>query len=412
MKNRFNAIIFAAAVAAGCAGSDGADGTNGTNGMDGMDGSVVQTTAEPAGANCANGGTKLDIGRDADGNGVLSGAEIEQTVYVCNGPPGSAGTPGTTSLINITSEPAGANCEAGGQKIEHGLDDDGDGTLEAGEVDGTVYVCNGSDGLTSLIAMADEPPGANCQYGGTKITSGIDDNDNGTLEAGEVDSTAYVCDSVPETTLFLSQDGNSNGLFRLDIATGQATLVGMSGVTGTTVGLTYDPTENVLLGSKFAGLLAIQTDGSGATDRGGASTEALAYDYVNNVLYGAINGSFFTMDKTNGANTGALAAPGIDAEGLAFRADTGTIYAIGGSSTDLRAYSIATGTWSTVGAHGLNLDNGGLTYDPWRKVLYATGGANGNLFTIDPATAQAALVGPTGQASANGGLELVSSVLP
>jgi hypothetical protein len=381
---------------------------NGTNGANGAD-SLIQSGVESPGSNCPTGGTKLEIGHDADGNGTLSGAEIEKTVYVCNGTSGAAGA---RSLLSITAEPAGANCANGGQKIDYGVDDNDNGTLETSEVDGTSYACNGTDGLTSLLATTPEAPGANCPLGGTRITSGVDDNDNGTLDAGEVDATTYVCNAAATGTLYLSQDGNTNGLYRLNIVTGQATNLGASGVTGTTVGLTYDPAAGVLLGSKFAGLVAIQPNGSGFTDRGGAATEALAYDYVNKVLYGGINGSFFTMDRTNGAQLTALTGPGFDAEGLAFRADTGTIYAVGGSSNQLFAYSIANNSWSVVGTHGLNLDNAGLAYDPWNRVLYATGGSNGNLYRLDPTTAAATLVGSTGLANANGGLEYVPAVYP
>jgi len=45
--------------------------------------------------------------------------------------------------VVLTDEPAGANCAAGGQRVDSGLDDDDSGTLEAGEIDQTSYVCNG-----------------------------------------------------------------------------------------------------------------------------------------------------------------------------------------------------------------------------------------------------------------------------
>lgn len=401
MKLRLSATLFLASMAAACTGADGADGTDGS---DGMDGSIIQTSMEPAGTNCANGGTKVEIGHDVDKDGMLSGAEVDQTVYVCNGAPGSPGTSGRQSLINVTAEPPGANCAAGGQKIEHGIDDDNNGTLDQGEVDGTAYVCDGADGLHSLVVTAPEPEGPNCTFGGTKVMSGIDDNDNGVLEEGEVDSTAYVCQQ--RMTLFLSQDSNPNGLYRVSPTTGRATFVGISGVIGATVGLAYDPVEQVLLGSKWLGLMAINPDGSGSVDRGGEGAEALAYDYVNDVVYGAINGTFFSMSKTNGALIASLPEPGFDAEGLAFRADTGTIYAVGGSNNALHAYSIADDQWSVVGTHGLDLDNAGLAYDSWDNVLYATGGSNGNLYRINPSTGAATLVGATGLGNANGGLAM------
>lgn len=51
----------------------------------------------------------------------------------------------------------------------------------------------GDDGLTSLINMTEEQPGANCNTGGYKIETGIDSNRNGQLDIVEVQLTEYVC---------------------------------------------------------------------------------------------------------------------------------------------------------------------------------------------------------------------------
>jgi collagen triple helix repeat protein len=64
----------------GLDGEDGKNGTNGTNGFDGADGTSVANTAEPAGANCAEGGTKL-VGTS--------------TTYACNGQKGAKGDKGS-----------------------------------------------------------------------------------------------------------------------------------------------------------------------------------------------------------------------------------------------------------------------------------------------------------------------------
>ncbi len=73
--------------ATGPAGLAGINGTNGTNGLN----ALVKTTVEPAGANCVAGGTKVETGLDANNNGVLDLAEINaaQTTYVCNGSGGA-----------------------------------------------------------------------------------------------------------------------------------------------------------------------------------------------------------------------------------------------------------------------------------------------------------------------------------
>ena len=50
--------------------------------------------------------------------------------------------------------------------------------------------------MTSLILMTPEPPGSHCAFGGEKIQTGIDLNGNGVLDANEVQETAYVCSAA------------------------------------------------------------------------------------------------------------------------------------------------------------------------------------------------------------------------
>jgi hypothetical protein len=45
---------------------------------------MVVTSAEPAGANCAIGGTKVTSGVDANTNSLLDVAEIGWTAYACD----------------------------------------------------------------------------------------------------------------------------------------------------------------------------------------------------------------------------------------------------------------------------------------------------------------------------------------
>jgi hypothetical protein len=108
---------------------------------------------------------------DANSNGILDAGEINATLtkYVCNGatgatgatgpqgpvgatgaqgPQGAAGTNGLNALVKTTIEPAGANCVAGGTKVETGLDANSNGVLDLGEINSaqTTYLCNGSGG--------------------------------------------------------------------------------------------------------------------------------------------------------------------------------------------------------------------------------------------------------------------------
>jgi hypothetical protein len=149
-------LLFVPAGIQGATGPTGATGATGATGPAGADGfnSLVATTAEGAGANCANAGRKIESGLDnGDGggtarDGILQAGEVDHTAYVCNGQDGTDGADGFTALVDTTTEPPGANCATGGIKVESGLDDDRDGTLDPGEIDETTYVCNGATGAT------------------------------------------------------------------------------------------------------------------------------------------------------------------------------------------------------------------------------------------------------------------------
>lgn len=57
-------------------------------------------SAEPAGANCAWGGTRADAGLDADGSGTLDPAEISSTSYVCNASSGWLSVTGAQQMLS------------------------------------------------------------------------------------------------------------------------------------------------------------------------------------------------------------------------------------------------------------------------------------------------------------------------
>ncbi|MCC6995927.1 MAG: OmcA/MtrC family decaheme c-type cytochrome [Deltaproteobacteria bacterium] len=143
------ALWLPASIQLGCEGSTGPAGDPGTAGPTGVS-TLVNTTVEPAGANCANGGTKVEVGPDANRNGTLDAAEIDAaaTRYICSG---TIGTPGLGSLVKTSAEPAGANCPTGGVKIETGVDANSSGVLDATEVNAalTTYACNGPTGISS-----------------------------------------------------------------------------------------------------------------------------------------------------------------------------------------------------------------------------------------------------------------------
>jgi len=185
-------------------GSNGMDGANGTNGANGLN-TLVNMSVEPNGSNCGNGGSKTLSGLDINKNGLLDISEINSTTYVCNGITGAGGSNGFNDLVATVAEFAGVNCTFGGAKSTSGLDANRNAVLDPSEVTTTSYVCNGSNGLngangnngtnglSTLLNLSVEPSGLNCNFGGSKATSGLDLNSNNILESTEITSTTYIC---------------------------------------------------------------------------------------------------------------------------------------------------------------------------------------------------------------------------
>lgn len=128
-----------------------------------------------------------------------------------DGMDGINGVNGLNVLFNVSDEPVGANCTNEGLKVEYGQDVNENDVLDASEVQGTSFICNGAGADQVLVVTVDEPAGENCLDGGVKILVGIDDNANGTLEMEEVDNTSFICNGEisavqGKTLLILSGD--------------------------------------------------------------------------------------------------------------------------------------------------------------------------------------------------------------
>lgn len=115
-----------------------------------------------------------------------------------------SGDPGKPAVVDSVPELAGANCPFGGTKLTVGVDSNGNGVLDPSEVSasGTSYICNGR-GTSSLVKSSPEPVGANCPFGGVRIDTGLDANNNGVLDADEINAAAvsFVCNSAPNGTI-------------------------------------------------------------------------------------------------------------------------------------------------------------------------------------------------------------------
>ena len=114
-------------------------------------------------------------------------------------------TLGPSSAATTTLLPAGSQlCPGGGIGIYSGSDGNNNGILDAAEVQKGEPVCvpvaeEGKPGdLLSLVMIASEPSGtAHCPAGGLKVLSGADGNRNNLLEPAEVLFTEYLCNGAP-----------------------------------------------------------------------------------------------------------------------------------------------------------------------------------------------------------------------
>ena len=164
---------------------------------DGEDGkkSLINVNEEPSGSNCVSGGFRIDTGIDRNNNNILDDNEIQVTKYICNG------RNGLSSLLKVSNEEPSNNCQAGGMKIVSGTDLNDNNVLDDAEIQNTIYVCSGIGGLNSLVDTSVEDAGQNCKAGGYKIVFGVDLNKNNSLDQNEIQDTRFVCNGE-EPTLY------------------------------------------------------------------------------------------------------------------------------------------------------------------------------------------------------------------
>lgn len=187
-----------------CVADPGEVGPSGLN-------SLINIEEEASGANCPVGGLRVEVGLDANQNGLLDATEVESVQFVCHNEPGASGL---NSLINIGDEAAGSNCPSGGIKVEAGLDANSDGVLSSTEVQSIHFVCQGEidpSGMNNLINVEEEVAGENCQSGGLRVEVGLDRDHNAVLDETEVQYVRFVCNgSLEKEIRFLLGTVHSN----------------------------------------------------------------------------------------------------------------------------------------------------------------------------------------------------------
>lgn len=179
---------------------------------------TTSETMEPV-VPCNQGGVRLFTGFDTNGNGMLDLEERGEPFEMCHGlqglsgpqgQPGNDGTNAVAQLVNATTIPVGdVACPEGGTWLASGLDLDGNGTLDEGEVVTQSAMCNGlvgqhgvdgAAGATGASALVDKvtAPSYLC-LDGFQVRFGIDDGqasgtaNNGVLDEDEVRATLNFC---------------------------------------------------------------------------------------------------------------------------------------------------------------------------------------------------------------------------
>jgi hypothetical protein len=89
--------------------------------------------------NVLNVGTVVTGATGTPASATITGTSPTQTINLVL----PTGASGKISLVKTTTEAAGVNCTVGGTKIEAGVDNNGNNTLDVAEVTNISYVCNG-----------------------------------------------------------------------------------------------------------------------------------------------------------------------------------------------------------------------------------------------------------------------------
>ena len=119
---------------------------------------------------------------------ACSGSNKDNSTIVLDSSLAKLGLLATSTLDNGSAE-----CENGGVKIDSGIDENENGELNPEEVTQSKIICNAGIALDSLIRIYDEPNGESCEFGGKKILTGLDSDFNSELSEDEINDTQYLC---------------------------------------------------------------------------------------------------------------------------------------------------------------------------------------------------------------------------
>src|SRR5690242_20651304 len=180
---------------------------------------LVRQDAEGPGANCPAGGVAVRAGLDANGNGVLDDAEVAKTSFACGAVPAPV-------VTRSAAEAPGSNCALGGTRVDAGRDANGNHVLDDAEVLDTAFVCSVAPAPPPAVlsVVVTEFPDATCPFGGSEIRSGPDLDGNGTLDAGEISVVRHVCETQALPGFTIASDADLQLFDRASVVKGDVTV--------------------------------------------------------------------------------------------------------------------------------------------------------------------------------------------
>lgn len=202
-----------------------------------------------------------------------------------------------------------------------------------------------------------------------------------------------------------STDSEVTGLFKIDPATGVATMIATLSHNTSLVGatflrgelyasdvLSFDPVGFYGRFDINGQFTPIHDQGWDLNWHGLASSDSLGVTWSISQQ----NNNMLVRTDLSGVMT-QIGPTGIDGRGMAYDEGNGILYAINYADASLYTVDIHTGQSTRIGATGIPSDMIGLAYDEHAGTLYLTEGLKTHsLYSVDVTTGAATLIGPNG----------------
>lgn len=209
-----------------------------------------------------------------------------------------------------------------------------------------------------------------------------------------------------ESSIGYVSDSSGAQLLTVDLATGQASVVGPFGIVTNVTGLAYDPGGDVMYGISAAedALYTINMDTGAATLIGGFGLgdslfmHGLTYDSKTNTLYSSASyqKTLYTIDVTTGIASAVASTSPTSISGLAMDPVEDILYGSPASLIGNAVYTIDKTTGATTGLGTGTLAFNGLAFDPLTERLFGVRNEDDSLYWIDTVTGEGNLIGNLG----------------